>query len=57
MIQKETNKNVLLYKKSVVDDLRKSNVTVTTVASESSTGPGAYFIKDESKVKNGIFLK
>jgi hypothetical protein len=37
--------------------LRKSNVTVTTVASESSTGPGAYFIKDESKVKNGIFLK
>ncbi len=45
-----------IFKKEV-KDLTKSNVSVSTVASDSFRGPGLYKIKDEGKVKNGAFLK
>ena len=32
-------------------------MSISTVASDSFRGPGLYKIKDESKVKNGAFLK
>lgn len=46
-----------VYKKSVGKDLAKSNVSVSTVDSDSFRGPGIYKIKEEIKVKNGVFLK
>lgn len=46
-----------VYKKSVGKDLSKSNVSVSTVASDSFRGPGIYQIKEDIKVKNGVFLK
>ncbi len=46
-----------IFKKSESKDLSKSNVSVSTVASDSLRGPGVYQIKDESRVKNGAFMK
>jgi hypothetical protein len=38
-------------------DLTKSNVSVSTVASDSLRGPGVYHIKEETKAKNAVFSK
>lgn len=46
-----------IFKKTEGKDLGKSNVSISTVASDTFRGPGLYKIKDESKVKNGVFLK
>lgn len=37
-------------------DLAKSNVTVSTQAG-SEVGPGSYFIKEDGKRTQGVFLK
>ncbi len=46
-----------IYKAPTVKDLGKSNVSISTVASESFRGPGIYNVKDEMRVKNGVFSK
>lgn len=46
-----------IYKKSHSKDLAKSNVSISTVASDSLRGPGLYKVKDETKIKNGAFPK